>query len=176
MHHISAINISTIHIHNRHMFTYTVNKMCLYRLCNQPWPTKKKQEICVHIYKMVLYIYTVSCILFRYIKHHLTNKLLGKSLLTIISSSINKFLIFSYTKVSTVKSFLTNVVSHHALSHFLLQYVFSTATESLSWFPVATQQNGDQCLMHLCAKIRFMYLSIMMIIVSIYYCHGNMSP
>ena len=51
--------------------------------------------------------------------------------------------------------------------HFLLQYVVSTATESLSWFPVATQQNGDQCLMHLCAKSRFMYLSIMMIIVSI---------
>ena len=74
-----------------HMFTYTVNKICFYRLCNQPLATKKKQEICVHIYKMVLYIYTVSCILFRYIKHHLTNKLLGKSLLTIISSSINEF-------------------------------------------------------------------------------------
>ena len=35
------------------------------------------------------------------------------------------------------------------------------ATETLSWFPITTQQNGDQCLLHLCAKGRFMYLSFM---------------
>ena len=76
-----------------HMFTYSVNKMCLYRLCNQPWATKKNKRYVFTSTKWY-YIYTVSCILFRYIKHHLTNKSLGKSILTIISSSINKFLVF----------------------------------------------------------------------------------
>ena len=137
--------------------------MCLYRLCNQPWQ-QKTRDMCSHLQNGTMY--TVPWILFPYIKH-LTNTSLGKSLLTIIiiSSITNSSL--SYIKVSTVKSTLTNVVSSISGPSFSLQCAISMTTGTLFLFPIATQQNGDQCLMHLCAKSRLMYLSIMIICFNI---------